>query len=220
MKGVKILITAGPTHENIDPVRFIGNYSSGKMGYALAESCAARGAEVILVSGPVSMEIDHPSIHVIKVISTDQMYKKCINFFKGCNAAMMTAAVADFTPVKSSRSKIKRTKNKLSLELKPTPDIAARLGQMKSDSQVLVGFALETENEIRNARKKLEKKNLDFIVLNSLKDEGAGFGKDTNKITIIDRHNNIRDYELKPKKELAEDIVDELEKWLDVADEG
>jgi len=185
------------------------------MGYALAECCASRGAEVILVSGPVNFETNHPRIHVIRVVSADQMYQKCIRSFRKCDVAIMSAAVADFTPVTSSQHKIKRTKSRLSIELKPTEDIAASLGKIKKNNQVLVGFALESDDENRNALKKIEKKNLDFIVLNSLRDQGAGFGEDTNKITIIDKHNNIREFELKTKREVAEDIVDELEKWLD-----
>jgi len=185
------------------------------MGYALAESCASRGAEVILVSGPVDLEMDHPRVNIVRVVSADQMYQKCIRSFKKCDAAIMSAAVADFTPVTSFQHKIKRTKNKLSIELKPTKDIAAGLGQNKKINQVLVGFALESDDENRNAFKKIKKKNLDFIVLNSLRDQGAGFGEETNKITIIDKHNNIQEFELKTKREVAEDIVDELERWLD-----
>jgi phosphopantothenoylcysteine decarboxylase/phosphopantothenate--cysteine ligase len=214
LNGKKILITAGPTREHIDPVRYIGNQSSGKMGYALAESCAARGADVILVSGPVEVHTDNPQIRLISVVSAEEMYDICMNLFKECDAAIMSAAVSDFTPVTSAPGKLKRTKNKISLELVPTKDIAASLGQMKSEKQVLAGFALESENEIKNALKKIVKKNLDFIVLNSLRDEGAGFGTDTNKITIIDKHNNIQEFELKPKKEVAEDIVDELETYF------
>ncbi len=216
MNGKKILITAGPTREHIDPVRYIGNQSSGKMGYALAESCAARGADVMLVSGPVEVNTDNPQIRLISVVSAEEMYDICMKLFQECDAAIMSAAVSDFTPVTSAQSKIKRTKNKISLELVPTKDIAASLGQIKSEKQVLAGFALESDNEINNAREKIVKKNLDFIVLNSLRDEGAGFGTDTNKITIIDKDNNIKEFKLKPKKEVAEDIVDELEKYLDI----
>jgi phosphopantothenoylcysteine synthetase/decarboxylase len=190
------------------------------MGYALAESCASRGAEVILVSGPVDLETNHPNVSIVRVVSADQMYKNCIRFFKECDAAIMSAAVADFTPVTSSQHKIKRTKSRLSIELKPTKDIAASLGQIKKINQVLAGFALESDDENSNALKKIKMKNLDFIVLNSLRDPGAGFGKETNKITIIDKHNNIQEFELKTKREVAEDIVDELEKWFNDTEEG
>lgn len=214
MNGKKILITAGPTQENIDPVRYIGNRSTGKMGYALADSCAVRNADVILVSGPVNIHMNNPRIRIIKVVSAEEMYNECIKLFPECDAAIMSAAVSDFTPAIPSSDKIKRAKNKLSLELIPTKDIAASLGQIKSEHQVLVGFALEYDDEIRNATEKINKKNLDFIVLNSLRDEGAGFGTDTNKITIIDKDNNIKEFELKPKKEVAEDIIDELETYF------
>jgi len=190
------------------------------MGYALAESCAARGAEVILVSGPVDAHTDNPRIRLIRVVSAQEMYHECMKFFHECDAAIMSAAVSDFMPAASAQSKIKRTTKKLSLDLITTKDVAASLGQIKSGKQVLVGFALESIDEISNARKKITKKNLDFIVMNSLRDEGAGFGTDTNKITIIDKDNNIQEFELKPKKEVAEDIVDELEKYFEIKEQA
>ena len=182
----KIIITAGPTYEKIDPVRFIGNYSSGKMGYALAEECASRGANVILISGPVQMKCMHPNIHRINVESAEEMYSTAIKEFPDADAGILCAAVADFTPQTVASEKIKREKDDLILQLKPTHDIAAALGLIKTQAQKLVGFALETNDEESHAQDKLKRKNLDFIVLNSLRDTGAGFQHDTNKITIID----------------------------------
>ncbi len=207
--GKKILITAGPTYEKIDPVRFIGNYSSGKMGYALAEECAQRGAEVVLVSGPVSLTAKNPAIRVVSVESASQMYSTTVAEFSDCHSAILCAAVADFTPQISASSKIKREKGDMVLHLAPTKDIAAELGKLKRKEQHLVGFALETDNERSNAIHKLESKNLDFIVLNSLKDKGAGFAVDTNKISIISK-TSVLEYPLKPKSEVAHDIIDEL----------
>lgn len=207
--GKKILITAGPTYEKIDPVRFIGNYSSGKMGYALAEECAQRGAEVVLVSGPVSLSAKNPAIRVVSVESASQMYSATVAEFSDCHSAILCAAVADFTPQISASSKIKREKGDMVLHLAPTKDIAAELGKLKREEQHLVGFALETDNERSNAIHKLESKNLDFIVLNSLKDKGAGFAVDTNKISIISK-TSVLEYPLKPKSEVAHDIIDEL----------
>lgn len=209
LTGKKIIITAGPTYERIDPVRFIGNYSSGKMGYALAEACAERGAEVVLVSGPVNLQAQHPCIRTIHVESAAQMYEAMTAEYKNADAGILCAAVADFTPESVAGTKIKREKDDLSLRLKPTQDIAAALGRQKRDGQLLVGFALETDRELEHAREKLERKNLDFIVLNSLNDKGAGFRTDTNKITIIDRQ-NVTPYPLKSKKEVADDIIDRL----------
>jgi len=205
-----ILVTAGPTFEKIDPVRFIGNYSSGKMGYCIAEELANQGANVYLVSGPVSVSTTNKQIKVIPVESAEEMYNTTVQRFSDCDAAIMTAAVADFTPVSPENIKTKRGKNNWNIELKPTKDIAASLGKMKKKNQVLVGFALETNNEEANAQLKLQKKNLDFIVLNSLNDAGAGFRGDTNKITIIDKNNNHQSFELKTKKEVAVDIVEKL----------
>ena len=209
LKGKKVMITAGPTYEKIDPVRFIGNYSSGKMGYALAEECAQRGAEVTLVSGPVTLQCYHPNIHRIEVESAAQMYEAAQIAYTDADAGILCAAVADFTPDNVANQKIKREKDDLSLILKPTQDIAASLGKNKKKSQILVGFALETNNEKQNAKGKLERKNFDFIVLNSLNDEGAGFRTDTNKITIIDKESETS-YPLKSKSEVASDIIDRL----------
>lgn len=213
MAGKKILITAGPTYEKIDPVRFIGNYSSGKMGYALAEECAARGAEVTLVSGPVNLSVNHPNINRIDVESAEQMYNACMSHYPTSDAGILCAAVADFTPECVADKKIKREKDDLTLNLKPTHDIAAALGKIKTGSQRLVGFALETNDETAHAQDKLKRKNFDFIVLNSLNDKGAGFRCDTNKITIIDS-SKAEEYPLKTKKEVAADIIDKLDSIL------
>lgn len=209
LAGRKIVITAGPTYEKIDPVRFIGNYSSGKMGYALAEACASRGAEVVLVSGPVTLQTVHPNIQRIDVESAAEMHRAAVDAFKDADAGILCAAVADFTPEQVADQKIKRGKDDLVLRLKPTCDIAASLGKEKRPDQLLVGFALETCDEVSHAQDKLARKNFDFIVLNSLNDKGAGFRCDTNKITIIDRAEAVS-YPLKRKQEVAEDIVDKL----------
>jgi len=205
----KILITAGPTYEKIDPVRFIGNYSSGKMGFALAEECAERGAEVTLIAGPVSLEVSHPNIKCIDVESAEEMYQMSIQEFPFADAAILCAAVADYRPKEQSENKIKREEdNDLTIELIANKDIAASLGKMKKENQLLIGFALETNNEEQNALNKIEKKNLDYIVLNSLNDAGAGFKYDTNKIAIIDKKGNRMDFELKDKSLVAKDIID------------
>jgi len=209
-EGKRILITAGPTHEQIDPVRFIGNNSTGKMGYAIAENLAEKGAEVVLISGPVAIKANHPKIKVVKVENAKQMLDASENEFAGCDAAIMAAAVADFTPVTVANTKVKRGKENWNIELKPTADIAAELGKMKTEKQVLVGFALETTDEYKNAELKLQKKNLDFIVLNSLNDSGAGFGTDTNKVTIIEACGSSKAFELKQKTEVADDISNYL----------
>ena len=215
LKGKKIVITAGPTYEKIDPVRFIGNYSSGKMGYALAEACANRGAEVILVSGPVSLSTHHPAIKRIDVESADEMYEATVQAFQEANAAILCAAVADYRPENKAEQKIKREKDEeLLLRLVANKDIAAALGSMKKDGQVLVGFALETQNGVQHATGKLERKNLDFIVLNSLSDAGAGFRCDTNKVSILERNGLITEYALKSKTEVAGDIVNKLVDYL------
>ena len=215
LKGKKIVITAGPTYEKIDPVRFIGNYSSGKMGYALAEACANRGAEVILVSGPVSLSTHHPSIKRIDVESADEMHEATVHAFQEANAAILCAAVADYRPENKAEQKIKREKDEeLLLRLVANKDIAAALGSMKKDGQVLVGFALETQNGVQHATGKLERKNLDFIVLNSLSDAGAGFRCDTNKVSILERNGLITEYALKSKTEVAGDIVNKLVDYL------
>ena len=208
LTGKKVLITAGPTYEKIDPVRFIGNYSSGKMGFALAEACAEQGAEVTLVSGPVVLQTNHPGIKRIDVESAAQMYEAATKHFPKADIAILCAAVADFTPKITADKKIKRKGDNLKLELQPTQDIAASLGSVKKKKQMLVGFALETDNELMNAKDKMERKNFDFIVLNSLQDKDAGFRVDTNKVTIIDRHNGLTAYDTKSKKEVAEDIVE------------
>lgn len=209
LKGKRVLITAGPTYEKIDPVRFIGNYSSGKMGYALAEECAERGAEVELVSGPVSINLNRANIHVTKVESAAQMYAAAVNAFPKTDIAILCAAVADFTPRETKDVKIKREKGDMAIQLVPTKDIAAELGQIKKESQFMVGFALETNDETNNAINKLKAKKLDFIVLNSLNDKGAGFSVDTNKITIISDTSKY-EYPLKPKREVAKDIIDKI----------
>lgn len=209
LQGKKVMITAGPTYEKIDPVRFIGNYSSGKMGYALAEACAERGAEVTLVSGPVNREVIHPNIKRINVESAAEMYQAAVENYEDADAGILCAAVADFTPEVTAEQKIKREKDNLILRLKPTQDIAAALGKQKRPEQRLVGFALETNDEVSHAQDKLKRKNFDFIVLNSLNDKGAGFRCDTNKIAIIDR-DGITAYPLKPKTEVATDIIDKL----------
>lgn len=209
LEGKKILITAGPTYEKIDPVRFIGNYSSGKMGIALAEACAKMGATVELVCGPMRIKTSHPNIHRTDVESALEMYNAATNLFPNADAAILCAAVADFTVARTADSKIKREKDGLTLQLIPTQDIAAALGAMKREHQKLIGFALETNNERGNARKKLLRKNLDFIVLNSLNDAGAGFSYDTNKITILSRQEE-EEYPLKPKTEVAQDIINRL----------
>ena len=206
----RVLITAGPTYEKIDPVRFIGNYSSGKMGYALAEECAKRGWEVELVSGPTKLEVKHPNIRRTDVESAKQMYESATSLFPSCDAAIMCAAVADFTVASVAGEKIKRGESGLELNLVPTQDIAAALGAQKRADQRLVGFALETANELAHAQEKLCRKKLDFIVLNSLNDAGAGFQHDTNKVTIIPAAGTPVPFELKSKAEVAKDIIDYL----------
>ncbi len=210
LNGRSIMITAGPTREKIDPVRFITNHSTGKMGYAIAEELASRGASVTLISGPVQVKAKHPNIKVFDVVSAQDMYNACMENFPKCDAAVMSAAVADFTPATKADQKIKKTGDDMTLHLSATKDIAKALGQMKTGRQVFVGFALETQNEMANAQKKLESKNFDFIVLNSLNDKGAGFGHDTNKITIVSRMDGTVDFALKPKTEVASDIADQI----------
>ena len=212
LAGKKILITAGPTYENIDPVRFIGNYSTGKMGYAIADECASRGADVTVVSGPVSIEPNNKQVKVVNVRSASDMFNAAESLFESSDITVLSAAVADFTPVSKADSKIKREKDNLTLELRPTVDIAASLGKRKRSNQMLVGFALETDNEELNAKSKLERKNFDFIVLNSMRNPGTCFGSDNNQIKIIDR-NNIVSYPFKSKAEVAKDIVDKIASW-------
>lgn len=205
----KILITAGPTYEKIDPVRFIGNFSTGKMGFALAEECATRGAEVLLIAGSTSLTTTHPNIKRVDVESALDMYNASISAFPDKDIAILSAAVADYRPTDVQDKKMKRRDNEdITIRLTPNPDIAATLGKMKSKKQQIIGFALETNNEESNAIKKIEKKNFNYIVLNSLNDSGAGFGHDTNKITIISKEGDKRSFNLKSKKEVAKDIID------------
>jgi phosphopantothenoylcysteine decarboxylase/phosphopantothenate--cysteine ligase len=208
LKEKKILITAGPTYEKIDPVRFIGNYSSGKMGFALAEECARRGAKVVLVAGPVSLTCSD-GIQRVNVESCKEMFEAAVGVFPDCDAAILCAAVADFRPEAIAEEKIKRVGDDLVLKLKPTQDIAATIGRMKEKSQRIVAFALETNEEENNAQRKLEKKNADFIVLNSTRIPGTTFQADDNQITIINKEGKKR-YAKKPKTEVARDIIDEL----------
>ena len=209
LRGKRIMITAGPTYEKIDPVRFIGNYSSGKMGFALAEECARQGADVEMVAGPVALTTRHPNIHRTDVESCEEMYQAATRLFADSDAAILCAAVADFRPNTVAGEKIKREDDDLVIRLKPTHDIAAALGKMKRDDQRLIGFALETNDELANAHSKLEHKNLDFIVLNSLRNEGTCFQSDENQISIISRQGQ-KDFPRKPKSEVATDIVNEL----------
>lgn len=214
LAGKRVLVTAGPTYEKIDPVRFIGNYSSGKMGFALAEACAEAGAEVTLVAGPVSLTTSHASIHRVDVESAAEMYRAAVDTYDRADAAIMCAAVADYAPETVSDVKLKRSGDERVLRLKPNPDIAAELGRRKRPGQCLVGFALETNDEESNARLKMEKKNLDFIVLNSLRDAGAGFRCDTNKVTVIGREGEPVEIPCKLKTEVAADIVDILARYM------
>ena len=205
-----MLVTAGPTHENIDPVRFIGNHSTGKMGYAIATAFAAEGAKVYLVSGPVGLGIQTSGVEIMQVTSAGEMYDACKGLIDHVDVAIFNAAVSDFTPVKPSSKKMKRGKEEWAIKMKPTKDIAAEMGKAKKKGQLFVGFALETDNELEHARSKLQRKNLDLIVLNSLQEEGAGFGTDTNRVTMIDRSGNMDSFELKPKNQVARDLVDRV----------
>jgi len=209
LSGKKVLITAGPTYEQIDPVRFIGNNSSGKMGYELAEKAYSLGASVTLISGPTNLTVNK-GVTKIDVRSAEDMFDAVQEDYKDSDVIIMAAAVADYTPESKALQKIKKTKSSLQINLKSTKDILASIGKLKSEGQLLIGFALETIDEERNAKAKLTRKNLNFIVLNSLNDEGAGFGYDTNIITIIDNHNNIEKFELKPKSEVATDIFNKI----------
>jgi phosphopantothenoylcysteine decarboxylase/phosphopantothenate--cysteine ligase len=210
-EGKRVMVSAGPTHEAIDPVRFIGNHSSGKMGTAIAMALANSGAKVDLVLGPVNLDVDHPNITVQNVTSAEEMYVQCTRFFADADLGIMTAAVADFKPVSSAREKIKKESGLDQLKLEPTKDILAELGRSKKEGQLLVGFALETAHEEQHAQKKLQNKNLDLIVLNSLKDEGAGFGYDTNKVTLITKAGYKTVLPLKSKAEVANDILSAVE---------
>lgn len=207
LRAKKFLITAGPTYEAIDPVRFIGNHSSGKMGYAIAETAAALGAEVVLISGPTALKLENDFIKIIRVTSAEEMYNAAHQYFNICDVAILSAAVADYRPSQIASEKIKKKEEGLTLQLIKTKDILASLGEIKKN-QFLVGFALETENEEENAKLKLKKKNLDLIVLNSLRDKGAGFQTDTNKITLIGKDNKTLPFPVKPKKEVAKDILE------------
>ena len=213
----RVLVTAGPTHENIDPVRFIGNHSSGKMGFAIAEAFAAEGAKVSLVTGPVGLDTSVSGVEIFRVRSAGEMFERCENLMEQMDIAVFNAAVSDFTPVSVSGSKVKRSKDEWTIRLKPTRDIAAEMGKRKSSGQLLVGFALETDNEQEHARQKLVKKNLDLIVLNSMQDRGAGFGTDTNRVTMIDRMGNADKFELKPKEQVAVDLVQRVIKMVEDA---
>jgi phosphopantothenoylcysteine decarboxylase/phosphopantothenate--cysteine ligase len=214
-KGKTILVSAGPTYEPIDPVRFIGNHSSGKMGYAIASEFAERGARVLLVSGPTELEMLHPHVDRIGVMTADEMHQNCTNLFPQCDIAVMTAAVADYTPKETRVSKIKKKDKELILELRETKDILLEMGKAKKKNQVLVGFALETDDELGNARAKLAKKNLDLVIMNSLNEPGAGFRHDTNKITMIEPDGTIQEFPVKSKREVAKDIVDRIWKLSD-----
>ena len=209
LKGKKILITAGPTYEAIDPVRFIGNHSSGKMGFDIALSAANLGASVILVSGPTHCKVSNPLIKVVSVVSAEEMYIACHQFYADVDVAIAAAAVADYRPKNVAQQKIKKAADDFVIELEKTKDILASLGEQKKN-QFLIGFALETENEIENAKLKIQKKNLDLIVLNSLQDQGAGFSKPTNKVTFIDKFFNIEPMELKTKEAVADDILNKV----------
>ena len=210
----QILVTAGPTHENIDPVRFIGNHSSGKMGYAIAEAFAARGAKVFLISGPVSVGTRSAGVEVINVTSAAEMFDACEDLIDSMNVAVFNAAVSDFTPVETSSKKVKRGSDEWTIKLEPTKDIAAEMGKKKGDEQIFVGFALETDHEVIHARSKLQKKNMDLMVLNSLREEGVGFGTDTNRVTMIDRFGNTDEFELKLKSQVAADLADRVVKMM------
>jgi phosphopantothenoylcysteine decarboxylase/phosphopantothenate--cysteine ligase len=211
----RFVVTAGPTYERIDPVRFIGNYSSGKMGYAIADALAALGARVDLISGPVHIEPENPNVQVVSVTTADEMFEQTLQRFEDADGAVLAAAVSDYKPAREYDQKVKRTKDNLSLDLQPTRDIAQKLGSVKQKSQLLVGFALETQDEVANAKKKIRNKNLDWIVLNSLNEQGAGFQVDTNKISIIDAEDRQVEYHLKSKKEVARDIAQKIsEKFI------
>jgi len=214
LNGKHVVITAGPTHEAIDPVRFIGNHSSGKMGISIAEEAAQRGAIVTLVLGPSKLSTNHPNISTIAVKSAEDMYQATIQHYGNADVAVLAAAVADYTPTTTATQKIKKKAGDMAIKLKRTKDIAAELGKIKQKGQVNIGFALETNNELENAQKKLIKKNFDFIVLNSLQDKGAGFQHNTNKVTFVDVDNNIQNFELKSKTDVASDILNKIEGYF------
>lgn len=207
LAGKKVVVTAGPTYEAIDPVRFIGNHSSGKMGFALAEELAKQGAEVVLIAGPTALTSNHLQIKRLDITSAEELFKATVSEFKNADIAILAAAVADYKPATVAKQKIKKSEGSKNIELVPTKDTLAELGKLKKKGQLLVGFALETNNEVENAKLKIKKKNLDLIVLNSLNDKGAGFKNDTNKITILDKYNKSIKFELKNKSDVAKDIV-------------
>ena len=212
--GKKVVITAGPTYEQLDPVRFIGNYSSGKMGFKIAQEFLNRGADVTLVAGPTKLTLENAHLDLIKVRSAEEMFSAVQNIWGNCDLGVFAAAVADYRPKNEATEKIKKKSDDMTIELVKNPDILNWAGQQKRDNQYLVGFALETENLKENATKKLIKKNLNMIVMNSLKDSGAGFGVDTNKISILDNRNNLQSFELKPKEAVAKDILDYLKTYI------
>lgn len=214
LAGKVALVTSGPTYEAIDPVRFVGNHSTGKMGFAIAEALAAQGAQVNLITGPTQLHTNHSNVNVKHVVSSEEMYEACVSVFPSADITVLAAAVADYKPAKVAEQKIKKNENGMTLELTKTKDIAASLGKLKHNGQIIVGFALETEDEQVNALKKLESKNFDLIVLNSLNDKGAGFGHDTNRITIIDKKRKTKQYDLKPKQEVAVDIVSAIKEII------
>ena len=214
LQGKHILVNAGPTYEKLDPVRFIGNYSSGKMGKAIANELAARGAQVSLVLGPVSADGVSPSVNITQIESAEDMHQACSTIYPTCDAAILSAAVADYRPATRAAQKIKKKDAEYNLELVKTIDVLKHLGSIKTDNQALIGFALETQNEYDNALTKLKKKNLDFIVLNSMNDKGAGFGKDTNKVTIIESNGKSHKFDTKPKTKVANDIIDLLTTYI------
>ena len=207
LNGQKVLITAGPTYEAIDPVRFIGNHSSGKMGFALAQACLNQGAEVILISGPTQETLSHPNLTRISIVSAEELFAQVKEFWETCSIGIFSAAVADYRPEVQANQKIKKSEEHLQLSLVKNPDVLSWAGSVKKDTQLLIGFALETTNLLENATDKLTRKNLDIIVMNTLEDEGAGFGHATNKIALLDAHNNFTKFELKSKLAVAKDIV-------------
>jgi len=210
----RVLITAGPTHENIDPVRYIGNHSSGKMGFAIAKAFAEQGAEVTLIAGPVSISLEYPGLEVIGVTSAAEMFQECARRIAEVDVAVFSAAVADFTPVEPVERKMKRGDEEWNIRLKPTSDIAAEMGKLKKRGQLFVGFALESEDGLEHAKRKLQAKNLDIILLNYAGEEGAGFGTDTNRVTMIDRNLEVEEYELKPKSQVASNLLERLIKMI------
>ncbi len=213
LKGLKALLTSGPTLEAIDPVRFISNHSTGKMGTAIADALAEQGAEVVLISGPVHLRPTQTQVQFIPVQSAEEMYQEAMQHFPHCQIAVLAAAVADYSPANPAKEKIKKKEGlDMHIELKRTKDIAKALGELKTEDQILVGFAMETQNFEENAQRKLSSKNLDFIVLNSLREKGAGFGTDTNKVTILDKYGNVEPFDLKSKKEVALDIIKKIKK--------